>query len=74
MTLPVDCPEYLSCGHHWTKCAPGCPGWAGIEIDLPWWDDLEDELISRGLIARGLMTTPTSRTAARAGNSLGGAV
>lgn len=63
MTLPVDCPEYLACGHHWTKCAPGCPGWGGIELDLPWWAELEAELI-----ARGLLTTPTARAA---GHTLG---
>ena len=73
MTLPVDCPEYLSCGHHWTNCTLDCPGWGGIERHLTWWVALEDELIKRGLIARGLMTTATSRIAAHAGNSLGGA-
>ena len=59
MTFPVECPEYLSCGHHWTKCAPGCSGWAGIELDLPWWSDLEAKLLAKGLIS-----TPASRAAA----------
>lgn len=66
MTFPVDCPEYLDCGHHWTKCAPGCPGWGGTELDLPWWTDLEAELIARGLIS-----TPATRSTA--GQSLDGA-